>query len=75
LALIENGAEIAVLSPARRRRRSRKPADRAELEQALAETFGAWSGLVDPDEFKRQRRELQVHDRVPFTLCETSRSG
>ncbi len=41
---------------------------REELQQVLAETHGAWRALIDPEEFKRQRRELQRDDRDPRTL-------
>lgn len=67
--LRENGAEIAVLAPARPRRGVAKPAAKTkeEIEQVLSATFGSWKGLIDPEEFKRQRRELQYDDREPRT--------
>jgi hypothetical protein len=63
LVLRENGTELAVLAPLSTEERIRafKPSPEA-IERALA-AVGGWVGLVDPEEFKRQRRELQVHDR------------
>ena len=66
--LVENGTVIAVVTPARARRAKGKVTSREELKQVLAETHGAWRGLLDPDEFKRQRRELQFDDREPRSL-------
>ena len=66
--LIQVGGEAARLSPARPRRRTGKVTTREEMLQVFAETHGAWNGLVDPDEFKRERERLQVDDREPRTL-------
>jgi hypothetical protein len=63
-----NGDE-ATLSPARRRQRKpKKELSQEEFRAALHATFGAWKGLIDPEEFKRQRRELQIDDREPRAL-------
>lgn len=64
--LRENGVDIAVIAPATPEDRSdriawKKPTPE-QIEAALA-SAGGWKGLVDPEEFKRQRRELQVDDR------------
>lgn len=61
--LREHGADLAILAPAPARRRPRKqPITQADIEAALA-VAGAWKDWMDPEEFKRERRELQVHDR------------
>jgi hypothetical protein len=64
--LLQVDGETARLSPARRPR-AQTPAQ-AEFEAGLAAAFGAWKGLVDPEAFKRQRRELEIHDRNPRSL-------
>lgn len=64
--LTENGAAVAVLAPARPRRRVRKPSP--EVIQAALATAGSWAGLVDPDELKRHLREEQWDDRPPPRL-------
>ena len=40
----------------------------SDFEAAMNTTFGAWSELVDAERFKRERRELQEHDREPRSL-------
>ena len=65
--LIEKGTQIAVISPATRRRSTTKVSE-TDLEQILASTFGAWDGLIDPEEFKLERQELQVHDAQQRSL-------
>ncbi len=65
--LFENGRILARLAPARSRRTG-KVTNREEMLQVFAETHGAWKGLVDPDQFKRDREALQVDDREPRTL-------
>ncbi len=69
LPLVENGTVIAVVAPAKPRRAARTARSRSqeEVQRILTETHGAWKGLIDPEEFKRQRRELQIHDREPRT--------
>lgn len=66
--LVENGAVIAVVAPVLTRRPRDKVTSREELQQVLAQTHGSWRGLIDPEEFKRQRRELQFDDREPRSL-------
>jgi hypothetical protein len=67
LPLVENGTVIAVVAPAKPRRAAKRIRSKEEVQRILAETHGAWKGLIDPEEFKRQRRELQIHDREPRT--------
>ena len=50
-------------APVTRRRLRGKTVTDEDREAAMA-VFGAWKGRVDPEQFKRQRRELQVHDRA-----------
>ncbi len=57
----------ARLSPTRRRK-SAKAMSPAQFQAGLHATFGAWSGLVDADELKRELNELQQDDREPRTL-------
>ena len=64
--LLEVDGETARLSPARRRRRDSETQD--IFEAGLNATFGAWKDLVDPEQLKRQRRELDVDDRDPRSL-------
>ncbi len=64
----DNGAALVVVSPAHpvKRRAKRTPTPEA-IEAALA-AAGSWKGLVDPEEFKRQRRQLQIDDKPIRTL-------
>lgn len=64
--LRDHDQDVAVLSPARPKRR-RKALTQAERLAALEASFGGWKGLVDPDELKSQLRELQFDDREPRT--------
>ncbi len=66
LPLVENDTVIAVVAPAKPRRASGKTPGAKASARALA-AAGSWKGLIDTDEFKRQRRELQVHGRGPRT--------
>ncbi len=66
--LLRADGDAAVLSPASTSRRSRKSATQEEFEAAMNATFGAWRDEIDADEFKRQRAELQEHDRAPRSL-------
>lgn len=66
--LSENGHVLARLTPVGRPRRVGKVTTRDEMLKVFAETHGAWNGLVDPDEFKRERARLQVDEREPRTL-------
>ncbi len=66
--LLRVDGEEAVLSPARRRRKTAKAMTREEFQAGLHATYGAWKGLIDPEEFKRQRRALQVDDKPARSL-------
>ena len=52
------------ISPARpnRRRLKGRTATQEDIDAALS-VAGAWKDWMDPEEFKRERRELQVQDR------------
>jgi len=65
--ILADGDE-AVLAPASRRRSRAKQQTQAEFEAEMRATFGGLKDLIDPDEFKRQRRELQVDNREPRSL-------
>ena len=62
--LRQEDRDVAVLSPARPRRGrlKGKAVTQADIDAALS-VAGAWRDWINPDEFKRERRELQVHDR------------
>jgi antitoxin (DNA-binding transcriptional repressor) of toxin-antitoxin stability system len=66
--LSENGHVLARLTPARSRRRTGKVTTREEMLKVFAETHGAWAGLLDPEEFKRERERLQVDERASRAL-------
>jgi hypothetical protein len=66
--VIQADGDAAVLSPARRRRKTAKAMTREEFQAGLHATYGAWKGLIDPEEFKRQRQELQEDEREPLML-------
>lgn len=66
--LSEHGRVLARLTPATKRRRSGQATTRAELLQVLADTHGAWDGLVNADALKRERERLQVDEREPREL-------
>jgi hypothetical protein len=58
--------EVALLSPARsRRRRKAKPVTNADIEVAMA---ASWVGLVDPEKLKRVLDEARGDDRPPLKL-------
>lgn len=61
--LIQVGDELARLAPVRSRSRvvGRRPSPEQGSEALRA--AGSWKGLVDAEEFKRQRRELQEDDK------------
>ena len=67
--LRQDDRDVAILSPARpRRARSKgKAVTQADVDAALS-VAGAWKDWMNPDDFKRARRELQVHDRLPREL-------
>jgi hypothetical protein len=61
--------DIAVLVPARLpRRRKADTATPEEREASLSSTFGAWSGLVDGEQLKRELVEAQSDDRPALQL-------
>jgi hypothetical protein len=55
--------DIAVLSPTRPKRRPKSKRVTEEDIAASLAAAGAWQDWVDPEAFKRERRELQEHDR------------
>ncbi len=61
--LIKVGSEVARLAPVRahNRRTGQRPSSE-QIRAALA-AAGSWKGVVDPEEFKRQRRTLQEDDK------------
>ncbi|HZU75429.1 MAG TPA: hypothetical protein VFA70_01610 [Dehalococcoidia bacterium] len=61
---LQSGDAEAVLSPIRPRRR-RQALTPAEREKALQAFLGAWKGLIDPDQLKRELNELQRDDSAP----------
>ena len=56
--LLQVSGELARLSPARPRVRAQGTQPTPEAIAAALAAAGSWKGLIDPDEFKRQRREL-----------------
>ena len=62
--LCAGGETVAVLVPPRARHRAgnRRTRDTVDHEALLA-SFGAWKGLVDPDELKRRLRGERGSDR------------
>ena len=65
IVLRENGQDVVIISPASRtprRRRQGKTVTQADVDAALA-TAGAWKGLIDADQFKRDLNEAQSDDR------------
>jgi hypothetical protein len=68
--IMRDGEDIALLVPTpampRRFRRDWRPRPE-DLAAALA-LAGAWKDQIDPEEFKRQRRELQIDDKPIRTL-------
>lgn len=65
LRVDESQAEV-VLLPAkpRSRRAALTPAKREEILRA---TFGAWKGLIDADQLKRELNELQRDESSPHS--------
>ena len=64
--LRENGEDLAIIAPAT----ANEPSNRIEWKkptpeaiEAFLATFGGWKGLVDPAEFRQERRKLQIDDR------------
>jgi hypothetical protein len=66
--LIQADGDVVRVSPTRRRRHTANEPTQKEFEAAMNATFGSLKGLIDPEQFKRQRRELQVDDREPRSL-------
>ena len=67
--IMRDNEDIAVLLPAapkRRRTRDWRPSPKA-VEAAVA-LAGAWRDQLDPETFKRERRELQIDDKPPRNL-------
>ncbi len=64
----DKGVALVVVSPAHPVKRSptRAPTPKA-IEAALA-AAGSWKGLVNSEEFKRQRQQLQIDDKPVRTL-------
>ena len=60
--LVRFGGTVVRLAPAHPRRARAGKQPTPETVQAALAAAGGWKGLVDPDAFKRQRRELQVDD-------------
>ena len=65
--LVRDGEDVAILTPAPSRRRRRRTITAADRE-ASASLFGAWKDQIDPETFKRERRELQIDDKPPLAL-------
>jgi hypothetical protein len=65
--IVRDDEEIAVLIPATRRRRRGGPPTEADLA-AFRAAAGSWKDHLDPETFKRDRRELQVDDKPPRSL-------
>lgn len=68
--IVRDGEDVALLTPApvssRRRLRDWRP--RPEDLAAAIALAGAWRDQLDPETFKRQRRELQIDDKPPRNL-------
>jgi prevent-host-death family protein len=71
LRITRDGEDVAVLMPVRRATRPRRLPGRrpseADIQAALA-VAGSWGDQIDPEVFKRERRELQVDDKPPRSL-------
>jgi hypothetical protein len=65
--LREKDVDVAILSPARpKRRRAGKRPSQAEIDAALA-TFGTWTDL-DAERFLRELDQARSDDRPPIDL-------
>ena len=60
--------DVAILMPASARRRRRDGLPRAAAIDAAIALAGVWQDQLDPETFKRERRELQVDDKPPRSL-------
>lgn len=66
--LREDGADVAVLSPARMpRRRKGKTITQSDIEASLA-AAGGWTGLGDPEQLKRDLDAARGDSRPPVEL-------
>lgn len=65
--LKENGEDLVVISPARRRRRTGKAMTAAVREAVLA-SVGSWEGLVDDEQLKRDLDGARSDNRPPINL-------
>src|SRR5215213_5339087 len=66
--LREEGADVAVISPARpKRRRTWKRPSEEDIARSLA-AAGSWEGIVDPERLKRELDEARSDDRPPVEL-------
>jgi hypothetical protein len=65
MVLRENGEDLAVLSPARPKRRKGKVVTQADIDAALA---ASWVGLVDAERLKRELDAARGDDRPPVRL-------
>ncbi len=61
--LVQFGGDVVRLAPARRRRQAAGNRPTPEAIEAALAAAGGWKGLVDPEQFKRDRRELQIDDK------------
>ena len=68
--IVRDGEDVALLvpTPAKPHRTRRDWRPRPEDLAAVLALAGAWKDLIDPEEFKRQRRELQIDDKPIRTL-------
>lgn len=69
--LRDDGMDVAMILPVRQPRRPRSKSPTAEEWEAVEALFGAWRDEIDPDEFKRQRGELQLDDRPADAVSPT----
>lgn len=66
--LLQADGDVVRISPTRRRGRTAHEPTQEAFEVAMHATFGSLKGLIDPEAFKRQRRELQLDNRQPHAL-------
>ena len=62
VVLRDGDRDVAVITPAQPARRRGRRISQSDIEAALG-TAGAWEGLVDFDQLKRELREAQWDDR------------
>ena len=63
--LHDHGVAIAVLSPARPRKRARRTMTAADREAVLA-SVGSWESIVDGEQLKRELDLARSDNRRPF---------